>query len=171
MEPMSEHPEEFNEFLFTPKDRPDGSKPTDEDEKRRLESLSEFTQRAAKEEGLTLIPKGSRPPDPVGKTRRSAEVTQQATVLMPAEDEKIRNTIEFAKQSPEGEKKLVRIRLGILDDLGEAVKSIAKTPGQAVDITKVIVAGGVRFGIHVGKLLKVKVGVEGENSADEDSNL
>lgn len=172
---MSDHPEEFNEFLFTPKDRPDGSKPTDEEEVRRLKTLKALVEKAAMEEGIVLIPKGSHPPEPIVKTERSAEITQKASMMMPVEDEKVRTTIEFAKETPDGGRKLVRIRLGIFDDVGDALKAIAKTPGQAVEITKLIVGGGVRLGIHVGTQLKAKVSVGGntkeQDEIEEDINL
>lgn len=165
---------EFIEFLFTPKDRPDGSKPTDEYEERRLKWLNELTEQYAQESGLVPIPKGTQPPEPTKKTERSADIVQRSNIKMPEADKEVRNTIERYRQLPNGEIKASRYRLGVLDDLGESVKALAKSPGQAVDLAKVIAGSGVRIGLWVTKHFKAAVSVggsepDGAESAESDS--
>lgn len=157
-------PEEFSEFLFGPKDREDGTSPTDEDERRRLEKLRWEVQRAAEEAGIEVVEKGSHPPEPVGDTGRSADIAQLANTLMPKEDERVRNTLERIKiTAPDGSKiELTRIRLEVFDQLGRAVKTLAKAPDKAIEIAKVIVGARIRLGVHVGKLFKAEASVGGD---------
>lgn len=166
---MPDPPEEFSEFLFGPKERPDGTQPKDEDERRRLDKLSWDIQRAAYAAGIEIVEKGSHPPEPVGDSGRSRDIAQQANALMPQEDECVRTTIERAKiKSQDGsEVELLRVRLGVLDDLGKTVMALAKAPAQAVEVTKAIVGAGIRLGVHVGRLFKAEANVGGDDDPEK----
>jgi len=170
---MSDTPEEFNEFLFGPKNDADGREPTDDEEKRRLQRLRDRIEQAARESGLEITIKGDHPPGPTQTTERSKQIGAIARPMMENEDDQVQTSFRYSKiKSPHGWKYVdIQIRMGAFDDLAKAVKSIARAPDKAVELARVVAGSTVRMSVSVGKFIQAKAGVGGSDEEQDDSLL
>jgi hypothetical protein len=140
-------PEEFNEFLFGPKDNPDGTTPMGDEERRRQQAIVLHAQALAQKHGIEIEATTVRPLDPVAPTQRAAEIKAIADAIMPQADEGVRTSFERSKVTlPDGSTlTLTRLQMGCLDSLAEAIKSLSPAS----------LRGKLRMCFRVGKLVKV----------------
>ncbi|MEM9372210.1 MAG: hypothetical protein AAGA55_01075 [Planctomycetota bacterium] len=166
---MPDTPEEFNEFLFGPKNNPDGHEPTDDDEKRRLQQQRMLIERAAREAGIEVTLKGDHPPGPTQSTERSKQIVEIARPMMEEADDGVRTSFQqFKIECPDGSKiSYMKFQLGVLDDLGKAVKALAESPDKIVEIARVVAGTPIRLCVSVGRFIRAKAGVGERDGSDE----
>ncbi|MEO0513598.1 MAG: hypothetical protein AAF108_12030 [Planctomycetota bacterium] len=121
-----EPPHELTEFLFESNDRPDGTKPTGDEEKRRQAAIAEHVKRLAHRHGLAVEVTQPRPEPDECQTPRAAEIAAIAKPLMDERASEARTRVEtMSIELPDGTKaKRTIVELGFLDRLAKAVKNL-----------------------------------------------
>lgn len=119
-------PHELAEFLFEPNDRPDGTKPTGDEEKRRQAAIAEHVKRVAHRHGLDVKATQPRPEPDECQTPRAAEIAAIAKPLMDERASEARSRVGILDiKLPDGTKaRRTIIELGFLDDLAKAVRNL-----------------------------------------------
>jgi hypothetical protein len=146
--------EEFSEFLFEAKQRPDGTTPDDADEARRKRAIQLHAQRLAEKHGFTIETGSVCPGEPVTPTARHAEIAAIAREVMPARDATARTTLESAEIVTKDGLRIRKnfVQLGFLDSLGRAIEGLLNPIGitKAVETLSKRVK---RISIRVGPLI------------------
>ncbi|MCA9304397.1 MAG: hypothetical protein KC996_09770 [Phycisphaerales bacterium] len=154
--------EEFNEFLFGPRDREDGTTPVGPEERRRQAALKYHAERLAKKHGIEIEDAFLRPIESTVPTNRAHDIKEIADQLMPEADRGAKTRMDYASAELSDGTKIKRFRfdMAFLDNLSDAVKDLAtiEWPGK-------LASKGLRLSLRIGRFVSFKAEVSQSTEA------
>lgn len=165
---------EIIEHLLGANDRADGTTPIGDEEVRRQRALQLRALLIAEKYGLKIEDVGQRATEPARSTPTAAQIKSLAAVTMPQADAQVRTKFERIDVKLADGTRATRttIELGVLDQLGKSLGTVAEAPGKLLSWAG---RGICTIGIKVGKFFRADAKVDavgvvnGDDEAKDDS--